>query len=98
MSRGRPSARIRLLEDQLGRSLFIRNKAGAAMTPAGEQFLRYAPTLLQVWKRALHQVVVSPGDHAILAVGGELSLWNSLLLRCGVDAAVGAVRCAQDPC
>jgi LysR family transcriptional regulator, flagellar master operon regulator len=79
------SARIRSLEDQLGgRPLFIRNKAGATMTPAGEQFLRYAPTLLQVWERARHQVAVPPGHRAVLAIGGELSLWNPLLLRWSV--------------
>ena len=37
------SARIRALEEQLGRPLFTRNKNGASLTPAGEQFLRYAP-------------------------------------------------------
>ena len=36
------SARIRTLEQQLGRPLFVRNKGGASLTPAGEQFLRYA--------------------------------------------------------
>ena len=34
------SARVRLLEQQLGRPLFVRNKGGASLTPAGEQFLR----------------------------------------------------------
>src|SRR3546814_10770549 len=34
------SARIRVLEDQLDRPVFTRNKAGAKLTPAGEQFLR----------------------------------------------------------
>ena len=37
------SARIKTLEERLGRSLFVRNKNGASLTPAGEQFLRYAP-------------------------------------------------------
>ena len=45
------SARIRLLEQQLGRPLFVRNKSGASLTPAGEQFLRYAPTFVQLWQR-----------------------------------------------
>jgi DNA-binding transcriptional LysR family regulator len=74
------SARIRLLESQLGRSLFVRNKAGASLTPAGEQFLRYAQALVQVWRRACEQVAV-PGRHGLLTVGGELSLWNPLLLN-----------------
>ena len=46
------SARIRVLEDQLDRPVFIRNKAGAKLTPAGEQFLRFATTLVQVWDRS----------------------------------------------
>jgi DNA-binding transcriptional LysR family regulator len=37
------SARVRLLEERLGRVLFIRSKTGAELTPAGEQLLRYAP-------------------------------------------------------
>ena len=50
------SARVRLLEQQLGRPLFVRNKGGATLTPAGEQFLRFAPTFVQLWQRARQQV------------------------------------------
>lgn len=75
------SARIRSLEEQLRRPLFVRGKTGASLTPAGEQFLRYAPTLVQVWERARLQVAVPAGRRAVLALGGELSLWNPLLLR-----------------
>jgi DNA-binding transcriptional LysR family regulator len=74
------SARIRTLEQQLGRPLFVRNKGGASLTPAGEQFLRYAPTFVQVWQRARHQVAVPPGHRAVLTVGSEVSLWELLLL------------------
>ena len=74
------SARVRTLEELLGRKLFVRNKAGASLTSAGEQFLRYAQTLVQVWERARHQVAVPPGRRAVVTVGGELSLWNPLLL------------------
>jgi DNA-binding transcriptional LysR family regulator len=74
------SARIRTLEHQLGRPLFMRNKGGASLTPAGEQFLRYAPTFVQLWQRARHQVAVPPGHRAVLAVGSEVSLWQPLLL------------------
>ena len=74
------SARIRTLEQQLGRPLFVRNKGGASLTPAGEQFLRYAPTFVQLWQRARHQVAVPPGHRAVLTVGSEVSLWQPLLL------------------
>lgn len=74
------SARIRVLEDQLDRQLFIRNKAGARLTPAGDQFLRYATTLVQVWERARHDVAMPVGRENVVTVGGEHSLWNPLLL------------------
>jgi DNA-binding transcriptional LysR family regulator len=74
------SVRVQSLEAQLGRKLFIRNKAGATLTPAGEQFLRYAPLLIQVWERARQQVAVPAGLRAVVAVGAELSLWSPFLL------------------
>src|SRR5690606_7880240 len=74
------SARIRNLEQQLGRQLFTRHKGGASLTPAGEQFLRYAPMFVQLWQRTLHQVAVPPGRRAVLTVGSELSLSQPLLL------------------
>lgn len=75
------SARVRLLEQQLGRPLFVRNKGGATLTPAGEQFLRFAPTFVQLWQRARQQVVVPEGHRAVLTVGSEVSLWQPLLLE-----------------
>jgi DNA-binding transcriptional LysR family regulator len=74
------SVRVQTLEELLGRRLFVRNKSGATLTPAGEQFMRYAPLFLQIWERARHQVAVPPGLHAVVAVAGELSLWNPFLL------------------
>ncbi len=73
------SARIRVLEDQLDRPVFIRNKAGAKLTPAGEQFLRFATTMVQVWDRARQAVALPPGRESVVTIGAELSLWNPLL-------------------
>jgi len=73
------SARIRILEEQLGRRLFVRNKAGARLTPAGERLMRHATTLIQVWERARQQVALPPGREDGVSVGGELSLWHPLL-------------------
>ena len=75
------SARVRSLEDHLGQTVFTRSKSGATLTPAGEEFLRFAPKLVQVWERARQQVAVPYGRRAVLAAGGELSLWNPLLLN-----------------
>lgn len=73
------SARIRSLEEQLGRRLFVRNKAGARLTPAGQQFRRYATAFIQMWERARQQVALPPGRAAVMSVGAELSLWSPLL-------------------
>lgn len=75
------SARIKTLEEELGRRLFVRNRSGAHLTPAGEEFRKYAQTLVQVWEQARHQVSLPPGREAVVALGGELSLWNPLLLE-----------------
>ena len=75
------SARVRTLEDLLGRRLFVRNKAGAVLTPAGERFSRYARTLVQAWEQARHQVAVPAGRRAVLTLGCEMSLWDPLLAR-----------------
>jgi DNA-binding transcriptional LysR family regulator len=74
------SARVRTLEEQLGTTLFVRNKAGATLTPAGEQFTRYASMLVQVWERARHQVALPPGRESVMTIGCEISLWDPLLL------------------
>lgn len=75
------SVRVRTLEDLLGRKLFVRNKAGATLTTAGEQFFRYAPLLIQVWERARQQVAVPPGRDAVISIAGELTLWDPFLLE-----------------
>ncbi|MEJ6782858.1 LysR family transcriptional regulator [Aminobacter sp. Piv2-1] len=74
------SARIRTLEQELGRQLFVRNRSGAQLTAAGRDFERYAQSFVQVWERARHQLAVPSGRTSLLAIGGELSLWNPLLL------------------
>ncbi len=74
------SARIKALEEELGRQLFVRNKSGAHLTAAGDDFQNYALTLVQVWERARHQIALPPGHRGIVAIGGELSLWNPLLI------------------
>jgi len=74
------SARIRTLEDEIGRQLFLRNRNGAQLTGAGREFERYAQSLVQIWERARQQLAVPAGKSSIVALGGELSLWDPLLL------------------
>lgn len=74
------SARIRTLEEELGRQLFIRNRSGAQLTPAGRDFERFAQSFVQIWERARHHLAIPSGRTSVVALGGELSLWNPLLL------------------
>ena len=86
------SARVKTLEDLLGRQLFVRNKAGASLTAAGEKFVRHAMTLVQVWERARLQMAVPTGRRALVTVGCEISLWQPLL----VDWLLGMRQSAPD--
>lgn len=74
------SARVHTLEETLGRRLFIRNKSGARLTPAGERFVRHATTLVQAWDSARRQVALPQGHTDIASVGTEISLWNPVLV------------------
>ena len=74
------SARIRTLEDELGRPLFVRNRSGTRPTPAGIEFERYARSFVQVWERARQRLALPEGKSGIVGIGAELSLWNPLLV------------------
>jgi DNA-binding transcriptional LysR family regulator len=73
------SARIRVLEQNLNRKVFVRNKAGARLTLAGEQFFRFATSLVQVWDRARRAAAVASGSETVVTIGAELSQWNPLM-------------------
>jgi DNA-binding transcriptional LysR family regulator len=75
------STRIRSLEEQLGCTLFVRNKAGTALTPAGQRLQKHAATLVRTVERARQEVGVPAGYQATLTVGGRFGLWEGLLLR-----------------
>jgi len=75
------SARIHSLEDLLGCRLFVRNKGGTSLTPAGHQFQKHAAVLVRTVEHARQDVGVSRGYRATLTVGGRFGLWERLLLR-----------------
>jgi LysR family transcriptional regulator, flagellar master operon regulator len=74
------SARIRTLEEQLGCSLFVRNKAGTRLTSAGRQFRKHAAILVRTVERARQDVGIAAGYRDTLAIGGRFGLWEGLLL------------------
>lgn len=74
------SSRIQSLEEQLGCRLFVRNKAGTALTPAGRQFQKHAVNLMRTIEQARQDVGVPHGYRASLTVGGRIGIWEDLLL------------------
>jgi DNA-binding transcriptional LysR family regulator len=77
------SARIRTLEDRLGRELFIRDHSGAQLTSAGQRLQRYATRLLQLWNRAEKDVALARRHRASISLGSAVSLWDQLVLEWG---------------
>ena len=75
------SARIHTLEEQLGCSLFVRNKAGTRLTAAGRQFQKHAAILVRTVERARQDVGIAAGYQGTLTVGGRFGLWEGLLLE-----------------
>jgi LysR family transcriptional regulator, flagellar master operon regulator len=73
------SARIQNLEGELGARLFVRNRAGASMTPAGQRFLQHAKTLVLTVEQARHDVGLPSRYRASLRVGGRIALWEEFL-------------------
>jgi DNA-binding transcriptional LysR family regulator len=75
------SSRIQRLEEELGAELFVRNKMGTTLTPAGRQFQRYAALLARTVQQARQEIGIVSGFRATLTVGGRIGLWEGLLLH-----------------
>lgn len=75
------SARIKVLEDSLGRPLFDRSNNGATQTAAGNQFQKHALAMVRVWQRAQLEVGLSAQHRDHLAVGAASCLWDGFLLK-----------------
>jgi DNA-binding transcriptional LysR family regulator len=74
------SARIHALEEHLRCQLFVRNKGGTSLTPAGRQFQKHAVSLMRTLEQARQDVGVPQGYRASLTIGGRIGIWDSLLL------------------
>lgn len=70
------SARIKLLEDNLGVELFIRKRNDIQLTPAGNRLVQHAESLVKGWERARQLVAQDPDLAASLSVGCLFDLWT----------------------
>ncbi|EXJ14358.1 LysR family transcriptional regulator [Imhoffiella purpurea] len=75
------SARIQNLEQALGARLFVRNRLGATLTPAGQRFWRHAKTMMLTFEQARHDVGLPSRFTASLTIGARIALWNDFLPR-----------------
>lgn len=71
------SARIRQLEEEVGRPLFKRTSQQVQITAAGERLLRHAVGILEAWERAQKDAAVD--DQRLLTVAGVASFWDIVL-------------------
>jgi len=73
------SARIQRLEDELGTRLFIRNRAGTSLTPAGRRFFDYAKRLVLTADQARADAGLPERYRASIRIGGRIALWEGFL-------------------
>ena len=72
------SARIKLLEKQLGVKLFIRHYRDLQLTAEGNRLVRHADIMLAGWRKARQEVTMG-GAQQQLTLGGSVRLWDVAL-------------------
>ncbi|MDA3868804.1 MAG: LysR family transcriptional regulator [Gammaproteobacteria bacterium] len=73
------SNRIQLLEAYLGASLFVRNRSGATLTPAGKRFVHHAKAFILTLDQARHDVGLPSRYRASITIGARIALWEIFL-------------------
>ena len=74
------SSRIRHLEQQVGRPLFIRARNNIQLTSYGQKLTRYAEEILEVWNNACTGLAIEEESRPAFSIGGVSSLWENNLL------------------
>jgi DNA-binding transcriptional LysR family regulator len=75
------SSRIQGLEHFLGATLFVRNRSGARLTPAGRRFVHHAKSIVLTLEQARHDVGLPSRYRASITVGARIALWEVFLPR-----------------
>lgn len=79
LSQSAVSARIRLLEDQLGIALFTRDRNNIQLTTAGQKLLRHAESITTTWSQARQELATGENGPELLSVAAVASLWDIAL-------------------
>ncbi|WP_420862874.1 LysR family transcriptional regulator [Algirhabdus cladophorae] len=72
------TARLKSLEAELGQTLIIRNKSGAATTASGQRLKRYAETMLDLWQQARRDTGLPDGVSGVFNIGCHPDLWQGM--------------------
>lgn len=72
------SARIKALEQQLNRTLFIRKRSGTELTAGGQRFHPHALNVVQAWERARQEVALPEEFTCIVNMGIQLNHWSHI--------------------
>lgn len=74
------SSRIRLLEQHVGRPLFLRARNNIQLTIYGEKLINHAEEVIQAWANACTTLAIEEESRPSFAIGGVTSLWENNLL------------------
>ena len=73
------TARIRTLEQQIGKQLLLRNNKQVTLTRAGELFVPYAERLNELVQISMETILLEDRFTDKLVIGGPSSIWNYTL-------------------
>lgn len=73
------SARIKLLEEDLGVLLFDRSQKHLKITPEGHRLIKHANELLLMWQKTKQDISIAENDTLQLVVGSMMSIWDIIL-------------------
>ncbi|MEW6989202.1 LysR family transcriptional regulator [Colwelliaceae bacterium 6441] len=73
------SARIKLLEEDLGVLLFDRSQKHLKLTPQGNRLIKHANELLFMWQKTKQDVGIADSDTHQLVIGSMMSIWDIVL-------------------
>lgn len=79
LSQSAVSARIRMLEQEVGVPLFTRQRNNIQLTAAGGRLLQYAENILTTWHRAKQEIGTNDAAQIPFTIGSMPSLWDLLL-------------------
>lgn len=73
------SARIKLLEDDLGVLLFDRSQKHLKLTSEGNRLIKHANEILFMWQKTKQDVGIADSDTHQLVIGSMMSIWDIVL-------------------